>query len=159
MNDSNLHPILKRLEKTGVIFQGDARKSTRKEQKKPGDYKEFPYYINKSIDTLRIIITEVAKRKNIYDTGFILEIIKRSRYIDAMKERFREDVKKTIVEELRRSYPPYADSFIMDVIKPPLNEMFFCVPAPRGLQLWYFRYSQTLPENEAKWQWPLPRSD
>lgn len=67
IEDSNLNPILKTLEKTGVIFQGEARKS-RKTQTRKGEYKEFPYYIPKNLDTIRTIIREVAESKKIYDS-------------------------------------------------------------------------------------------
>lgn len=139
MGDSNLHPILKGLESKGIIFQGEARKSG-KEQKRKGDYKEFPYYITKNIDTIIIIINEATKSKKIFDARFILGILKQSKYLKVMREKFKEDVDRAIVEELQKSYPPYADSFILDVLKPPLKDVCFCIASPKGLELWYFRY-------------------
>lgn len=150
MGDSNLNPILKGLESKGIIFQGEARKSGKK-QKRKGDYKEFPYYITKNIDALRIIINEIAESKKIFDTGFILGILKQSKYLEVMREKFEEDVNRAIAEELKRSYPPYADSFILNVLKPPLKDIFFSRSAPKGLELWYFRYLHTLPKNKDSW--------
>jgi hypothetical protein len=167
MSDSNLNPVLKILRKTGVISRGEARKSTNK-HKKEGEYAEFPYYITSNLNALKTLIRELAENKKIYDTGFILRIFGKSKYITSMRKKFGEDVNKSIGEELSKSYPPYTDSFIKKVIHPPLDELFFddkCLekklpaiyntfdnleefscerPAPKGLELWYFHYLSSL---------------
>ena len=145
MNDSNLNPILKNLRKTGIIFRGEARKSTNK-HKKEGEYAEFPYYITKDLNALKTIIKEIAESKKIYDTGFILQIVRESKYIDSMREKFGGEVSKSIGDELSKSYPPYTDSFIRNVIHPPLEKILCIRPSPEGLELWYDNYLRSLPE-------------
>jgi hypothetical protein len=77
VEESNLNPPLKRLEDRGFIFQGMPRKSDRPKKpknykksknvgnvmtipKREGDYKEFPYYIKKDLNTLASIIKEMV---------------------------------------------------------------------------------------------------
>jgi hypothetical protein len=148
--ESNLNPILKRLESMGIIFQGDARIS-RKQRKKEGNYKEFPYYLSNNLDGLRIMIREITLSDKVLDSGFVLDITKKSKYIKSMKEKFKRDVAKTISDELRRSYPPYADPRFQDIqqllnkngLTPPFLEADFeryCICGPSPLQSWYHDY-------------------
>jgi hypothetical protein len=77
VEESNLNPPLKRLEDRGFIFQGMPRKSDRPKKpknykksknvgnvmtipKRESDYKEFPYYIKKDLNTLASIIKEMV---------------------------------------------------------------------------------------------------
>jgi MarR family. len=111
MSNSNLNPILKKLEQIGIICQGDARRSTQERKKhKEGDYKEFPYYLSNNLDNIKTMIKELIQSGRILDTGFVLEIIKKSRYIKTMRRTFGKDLTKTIADEVRESYPPYANS-------------------------------------------------
>jgi predicted transcriptional regulator len=105
MEDSNLNPILKELERMGITYQGEARISS-KQRKRKGDYKEFPYYLGKNLDNLKTMIREMAEGKKVYDFGFILGIIKYSRYIKSMRKKFKKDLNKSVAEVLRTSYPP-----------------------------------------------------
>ena len=153
IRDSNLNPILKELEKRGIIFQGQARKSG-KEKSRNGDYKEFPYYLARKLDILKTLIKEIAESTRFYETSFILFILKESKYICAMKEGFGDEVNKTIAEELGNSYPPFSDTFIKNVINPPLEKVYACRSSPKGLELWYYKYLNSLPNNP-RWSWPL----
>jgi len=111
MSNSNLNPILKKLEQIGIICQGDARRSTQERKKhKEGDYKEFPYYLSNNLDNIKTMIKELIKSDRILDTGFVLEIIKKSKYIKSMRRKFGKDLTKIIADEVRESYPPYANS-------------------------------------------------
>ena len=51
VEESNLNPYLKKLEKRKFIIQGLPRKST-KPKRREGDYKEYPYYLNKDLGFL-----------------------------------------------------------------------------------------------------------
>jgi len=146
MSDSNLNHILKDLKNMGVIFRGEARKSGKK-HKSEGEYYEFPYYLTKDLDALKTIIREMAEGKKIYDTGFILGLFRISKYKMAMIEKFKEeDVNESTLDELRKSYPPYSDPFITNVINPPLEKMTCIRPSPEGLELWYYNYRRSLSE-------------
>ena len=144
MSDSNLSPILKKLMKVGIISRGEARKSTN-EHKKGGEYNEFPYYLPKDLNALKTVIREIAGSKLIYDTGFILELFRVSKYKEAMVEKFKEDVNKSTLEELRKSYPPYSDPFIQEVIMPPSMHIVFSKESTE-LELWYYNYRRSLSE-------------
>ncbi|MFZ3147774.1 MAG: hypothetical protein WA137_01890 [Methanothrix sp.] len=121
MEHSNLNPILKELEEEGIIYQGEPRKSSNK-QKKKGNYKEFPYYLAIDLNGLKIIMREIATSKKVFDTGFILEIIENSKYIEAMRKIFGEELNECVEEELRKNYPPYSDPFFVRRIEPSLVE-------------------------------------
>jgi hypothetical protein len=114
MEESNLNPLLKRLEKRKYIFQGLPRKSNRPKklkeykksnnvekiaviEKREGDYKEFPYYLNKDIYILGTIIREMVLTNKSYDTGFPFRFIKTSSYIKSMRDLFKEDLNKCLV--------------------------------------------------------------
>jgi hypothetical protein len=71
---------LKNLERIGIIYQGNRRKS-RKQETREGNYKETPYYLNKSLDNLKTLIREIAETKHDYDTLFIFSIVSKSKYI------------------------------------------------------------------------------
>jgi hypothetical protein len=120
-SESNINPILKNLEKKGIIYQGAPRKS-RNPEKRKGDYKEIPYFLTNGIDDLKLIITEIAKSNRLFDTGFILEIIENSKYIRTMKETFGEEINKNLKLVIRENYIPYSDPFFVNIIEPELNE-------------------------------------
>jgi len=162
MKDSNLNPILKELTRLGIIYQGEARKS-RKQQRREGDYKEFPYYLNNNLDSLKIMIREIARGTKVWDTGFVLQITIKSKYIKSMREKFREDLTKTIADELRESYPPYVDPrfksllqfllenglsapFLEDDLGESVDAVKYMKMMPRRseLEFWYQEYLQML---------------
>lgn len=120
MQDSNLSPLLKELAKKGIIYQGDARRSNNR-QKKEGDYKEFPYYLANNLDGLKSMIREVAKSAKVFETGFILEIIRVSRYIKLMREIAGEELDECMDKEIRENYKPFTDRFFTEIIEPSLN--------------------------------------
>jgi len=120
MQDSNLSPILKKLAKSGIIFQGNARISNKK-RKKEGDYKEFPYYLANNLDGFRSMIREMARSDKVFETGFILEIIRRSKYIKSMREIIGKKLDKCMDKEIRENYPPFKDKFFTGVIEPLLG--------------------------------------
>jgi len=96
MEESNLNPLLKKLEKKNFIFQGPPRKSNRPKkskniEKRDGDYKEFPYYIKKDLKILGSIIKELVVTNKSYDLGFPYRIIRASRYMIWMRETFGEE--------------------------------------------------------------------
>jgi DNA-binding MarR family transcriptional regulator len=125
MADSNLNPLLRDLENRNIIFKDKFRLSRKKHDNK-GFYFEFPYYLSDSLDKFRIIIREIAESDKPYDTGFLLEIIDNSKYLDIMKEKFKEDLYTIVKEELIKSNSPYSDPFFTDIIKPELVEELFC---------------------------------
>ena len=48
-----------------------------------------------------------------------------------MQEEFKEDIKKSIMDELRNSYPPLTDPFFVKVIEPSIEvEKFICPTSP-----------------------------
>jgi len=133
MEHSNLNRILRELEAEGIIYQGEARRSTNN-QKKKGNYKEFPYYLSNNLEGLKIIIGEIAKSDKVFDTGFILEIIENSKYIDSMRNIFGERLNECVEEELRKNYPPYSDPFFVKRIEPSLVEEAYdygCIDDPK----------------------------
>ena len=141
MSDSNLSPILKKLMKVGIISRGEVRESTNG-HKKEGKYMEFPYYLPKNLNALKTIIGEIAENKKIHGTGFILELIRESKYKKALIEKFKdEEVNKSILEELRKSYTPY-----LDLTTPTLCESYFEKGPSSGLELWYHNYLRSLSE-------------
>jgi predicted transcriptional regulator len=152
MVDSNLNPILKKMERMGIIYQGEARTSG-KQQKRKGDYREFPYYLSNNVDGLRIMIKEIAQTHKILDTGFILETVIGSKYIKSMKKTVEKDLPKIIADELRNSYPPYAEPrFIglqrlfkkyglpLPFLEANLERHFDAFIMPSDLELWYYGY-------------------
>jgi predicted transcriptional regulator len=114
--ESNLNPILKKLEKMGIIFQGK-RTSTNIKDKK-GDYQEFPYYLKDSLENIKILIKEIVESKKIHETYFVFRVMMASKYINSMKEKFGEKVKELMIEELSKSYIDLKEFFIFDIINP-----------------------------------------
>lgn len=125
MEDSNLNPLLRDLEKRNIILKEGFRKSRRKHDNN-GFYTEFPYYLAKSLNSFQIMIREIAESDRPYDTGFLLEIIDNSKYLKIMREQFKEDLHIIIKEELSKCKSPYSDPFFTNVIKPELVEELFC---------------------------------
>jgi hypothetical protein len=108
MEESNLNPLLKKLEKINFIFQGQPRKSERPKkpkgyknsknsekvieiEKREGDYKEFPYYLRKDLKILGSLIKELVVTNKSYDLGFPYRIIRASKYMTSMKDLFRDE--------------------------------------------------------------------
>lgn len=107
MEESNLNPLLKKLERRKFIFQGLPRKSNRPKKserlkKREGDYKEFPYYLSKDLQILGAIIKEMVVTNTIYDIGFPFYIIRTSKYIRSMRDLFKNDFNKFIADLLRK---------------------------------------------------------
>jgi hypothetical protein len=98
MEESNLNPLLKRLEKMNFIFQGPPGKSNRpkkseKIKKREGDYKEIPYFLKKDLNILGSIIKEMVVTNERYDIGFPYQIIRASNYMRSMRNiRFEESL-------------------------------------------------------------------
>ncbi len=118
MEESNLNPLLKRLEKKEFIFQGSPRKSNRPKkpkgynksknvkkvaeiEKREGDYKEFPYYIYKNLKILGSLVKEMVVTNESYDIGFPYRIIRASSYMKSMREIFGENFNKFLAELIK----------------------------------------------------------
>lgn len=145
VEDSNLNPSLKKLVQMKMIHQGEARIS-KKQKKKNGDFKEFPYYLNNNLDDLKAIVRKIAECKKAYDAGFVLRIFETSKYIKNMRKKFKRDVNKSVADVLRTTYPPYKDPFILEVIKPEFGGII-CQEEnfpKEGLRSWYYKYTYML---------------
>lgn len=103
MEESNLNPYLKKLEKRKFIVQGSPRKST-KPKRREGDYKEIPYFINKDLGIFGTIIKEMVATNKVYDTGFPFRIIKTSNYIKSMKNLSQEDFNEFIAKLFKEAH-------------------------------------------------------
>jgi predicted transcriptional regulator len=125
MEDSNLNPILKDLEKRGIIYKGNLRSSRRQHDNK-GIYGEIPYHLSQDLDDFKTLITELAETDRPYDTGFILEIIDNSKYLKIMKEQHKETINRIINDELSKSNSPFSDPFFVNIIMPELEDELFC---------------------------------
>ena len=132
MNESNLNPVLKKLEKMGIISNDKVRDSTkpisqirikskdseyRRSKTRSGEYKEHPYYLNKSLEALRIIIRELKGKKYPHiDAGFILNIILRSKYLEALMREFGVNVNKCATEEINKDFPFTNNEFYKEIV-------------------------------------------
>ena len=132
MNESNLNPVLKKLEKMGIISNDEVRDSTkpisqtrtkgkdseyRRSKTRSGEYKEHPYYLNKSLEALRIIIRELKGKKYPHiDAGFILNIILRSKYLEALMREFGVNVNKCATEEINKDFPFTNNEFYKKIV-------------------------------------------
>ena len=144
MEDSNLNRILRELEEKRLIFKGSIRSSRRQHAKK-GIYGEVPYFLSQDINDFRILIREIAASRRPYDTGFLLEIIDNSKYLKSMKEKYNEELRDIINDELKKSNTPLADVFFVDKIMPELEEELFYAPKkvrylPSEIMKWYKKY-------------------
>jgi predicted transcriptional regulator len=126
MKDSNLNPMLRSLRGMGVIYRGESRRSGKK-ARRDGEYSESPYYLTRNLDALRTIIKEASECTSGYDIGFFLQAFKNSNYIKNMLDDFGEDVFKSMVEEMLRSYPACSNLYIAHVIRQNIQEIFGCV--------------------------------
>jgi DNA-binding Lrp family transcriptional regulator len=182
MEESNLNPLLKRLEKLNFIFQGLPRKSNRPKkpkeykksknvekvaeiEKKEGDYKEFPYYLNKDLNVLMSIIKELIITNETYDIGFPYRIIRASNYMQSMKKIFNEEFNEFLVNLFKElnirelgSCPSPGFSGMTDLktcAKAKLNELHLLSfkeeeltaenvqvskESLKELEIWWFRY-------------------
>lgn len=159
MEDSNLNPILKKLEGMKIICQGAARKSRKQQKKKEGDYKEFPYYLADSIDALKTLVGEIVHPNPVYESWFVFDIFRRSNYLESMRQKFKDDVDRSIVAVLRKKYPAYKNGFLkilLDInsslgLEPPVEpehyhnqEVIPWVEMVEDLEIrsWYSNYLQ-----------------
>jgi len=116
MEESNLNPLLKKLERINFIFQGSPRKSTKplrskehkisenasnSRKKRYGDYKEFPFYLNKDLSILESLIKDMIVTNKSYDIGFPFRIIRASNYFRSMNYLFKEDFNKCMANLTR----------------------------------------------------------
>lgn len=132
MKESNLNPVLKKLEDKGIIYKNEVRDSTKpirepgtkdnhsnyvRSKSRIGEYKEIPYFLNESIETLRTIIRELKGKKYPHvDAGFVLNIISRSKYIEALITKFGEDVNKCATDEINNDFSFTNKDFYMNWI-------------------------------------------
>jgi hypothetical protein len=117
MKTSNLNPILKKLEDLKIIYQGDRRDSQNKRKRhQKGDYKEIPYYLTNDLEYIKVMIREIIESNLILDTGFVLEVIKKSAYIKEMAKKFGSDFAPNIAGEIRANYSPYIDQGFSDIL-------------------------------------------
>lgn len=65
-----------------------------------------------------------------------------------MIEKFGEDVNKNVTDELRKSYPPYSDSFILNVIKPPVEKFFRVEYSMPGTTRVLHKVQEEMPEKD-----------
>jgi predicted transcriptional regulator len=121
MEDSNLNPILQELKEMKIVRRGRIRVSRNQLAKKPGQHLEYPYYLSNKLNELKIIIREIVKTNKVYDAGFVLGIMRKSKYLEFMQERFKSDLRKNMMDELRNSYPPFKDPFFINVIEPSIG--------------------------------------
>jgi hypothetical protein len=112
--------------------------------------------LSNNIDNFKTTLNEIVQSDKVLDTGFVLAVIKRTKYLKSLKKKFGEDVTKTISDELRKSYPPYADPrfvviqqrFQEDGLRLPfldddLNECLekkLARDMPSALERWYDEY-------------------
>src|SRR5271157_1539588 len=102
------------------------------------------------------MIREIARGTKFWDTGFVLQITMKSKYIKSMREKFRKDLTKAIADELRESYPPYVNprfkilqQFLLEnglsapFLEDDLEEILekrLEKNMPSELELWYYKY-------------------
>lgn len=121
----------------GIIYQGEPRTSTKQKKQKEGDYKEFPFYLTKNIENLKFMIAQLAKTNRLFDSYFILELVENSKYIKSMKEEFGDEVRESVVSELRENYSPYKDPFYKTIVQPQLVEQpWHCLSVDAEGVLW-----------------------
>jgi len=157
IEESNLNPILKNLEKMEIIHRGQIRISKNRWARK-GEYVEYPYYLCDSLSELKTMIREIVKTNKGYDAGFLLGIIRESKYIEFMEEKFKDDLKKIIMEELRNSYPPLKDPFFVKVIEPSINVENIAMPCPSRSEIeeWYSYYTMHWDSSLSEYEWIPP---
>ena len=120
IKDSNLNPILNKLQELNVIYQ-EIRPSSREKNaktKKEKKYKEFPYYIRKNLESLKTIIGEIKSTKSPkkIDPGFFIGILMTSNYAKKMEDEFGKDFYKTITQELVETYEFCKDNFFEKIV-------------------------------------------
>jgi hypothetical protein len=64
------------------------------------------------------MIKEVSKCDKLFETGFVLEIIRVSNYLKSMKEAIGKRIEECMAKEIRENYPPFKDPFFSGVIEP-----------------------------------------
>lgn len=102
MEESNLNPLLKKLEKKKFIAQGQPRKSE-KIKKREGDYKEIPYYLTRDLGILGTLIKEMVVTNEFTDTGFPFRIIETSKYMKSMQDKYGQDYWRCLAELSKKS--------------------------------------------------------
>jgi predicted transcriptional regulator len=134
--DSNLNPILKDLEKMGIIYRGESR-LPKKQHKKEGDYREIPYYLGKNLDNLKKVIEEIIQSER-RETWFIFRLIGNSKYLKSLRTRFKDNADIVIKDELQKS-KIFSDDFYSKIMNQ--NERF-CRPGPdpieNEIEYWYY---------------------
>jgi hypothetical protein len=115
--DSYLNLYLGKLMTRKFIIKGDVRKST-KQKRRQGNYGEDPFYLNKDLDILRFIITEMVITNRKYNLGFQFWDIKKSQYIKSMKKIYKEDLDKCLADLSNELYLAKASE-----IEPNIKEL------------------------------------
>ena len=116
----------------GIISNDEVRDSTKpisqtrtkgkdseckRSKTRSGEYKEHPYYLNKSLEALRIIIRELKGKKYPHiDAGFILDIILRSKYLEALIREFGVNVNQCATEEINKDFPFTNNKFYKKIV-------------------------------------------
>ena len=73
--------------------------------------------MNKSLEALRIIIRELKGKKYPHiDAGFILNIILRSKYLEALIREFGVNVNKCATEEINKDFPFTKNEFYKKIV-------------------------------------------
>jgi predicted transcriptional regulator len=138
MQASNLNPLLKELEDDlKIIYKGRSRLSKRPHIKN-GDYREFPYYLNKNLETIKAIIKNLVEA-NLRESWFIFKIIGSSKYLESMRMKFKEDVDVVIEGELLKS-PIFSDSDYLSLIQGRLHFLELAPdPEEDEIRYWYYQ--------------------
>jgi hypothetical protein len=146
MKDSNLSPLLKDLRASRKIIRKGRSRLSKREHIKKGEYREYPYYLTDDITGFKVLIEMVAAAGRPYDTGFLFAIIRNSKYLNVMIEKFKDE----IIDIMRTEFglvdksPIYDDIFIQK-IEPELETELFCELAPpSAIQLWYKKYLKSI---------------
>jgi hypothetical protein len=178
MEDSNLNPLLKKLEQKNFIFRGE-RKSTKplkaKGKKKEGDYKEFPYYLNKDLTILGKIIEEMAVTNRFYSTGFPFQNIESSQYMRSMRAEFKQDFNKLLAHLSKEHFihrPTYSHMIESPKIEvdiaegqkelhflnydgedPHTEDKVVTKESLKELEVWWVRYNLTMCRDQDPVDW------
>lgn len=126
MKESNLNPILNKLQDLDVIYQ-EMRKSSRKNDERTKEdrkYKEYPYYISKKLESLGTIIKEIKSTKSPkkIDPGFFIWVLSVSNYAKTMKNVFgKKSFINTIIDGLAETYDFYKDKIFEGLVSSTLD--------------------------------------
>jgi hypothetical protein len=122
---------------------------------KDREYKEFPYFIIESLDTIRKLIKALSGMKSPeIDMGFLVNEIIKSNYAERMMRKFgKKTFREAIDQELEESYPFYdlnrnaiKSMLYPEEIKKPIEpERDVKILAKSIIESWYKAYSEMSP--------------